>query len=106
MRPGLDLDQRHHSGDLDRADDTWKSIPRGEVIAGPMAARGLAQAFDLLPQHSPAVALVPRRLDPPGAVPAPDRVGTHAELRRGPPDRQAGLLLRHCLGSYPGRRPP
>ena len=91
---GLDLDQRHDAGDLDRDDASGESVARGQPAAPAVALGILAQPLDLLERYEAAVARVAARLDAAEAIPATQRVDADA-------DRLRSLAQRHVLHRAP-----
>src|SRR5262245_45927959 len=94
MRPGLDLDQGHHTVRLDRDHPPRKAVAGGEAVTGAMPRRGAPEPLHLRRGHAAAVALVANRLELPGAVPTAQRVDADAERLRRVAQAEVGS---HCL---------
>ena len=92
--PGLDLDERHHAVDLDRAHDAREAVAGRERVARSRGGAGAARAARPPRRDAPAVArrrATVRSL--PRAVPAAQRVDADADRLRGLAERQSSMCL-------------
>ena len=96
VRAGLDLHERHHAVDLHGAHDAREAVARRERVPGVVAARALGETLDLGERHAAPVGAVANGAQLAGALPAPQRVGAHAD-RLARLAQEKAFFVGHCL---------